>query len=671
MRNSLGTLLRALIIFIGLAVLLTAYYWVHRPFGFQPGTPLSAGALRIGGALLDLITVVVVFAVAGGLGRLLLARLDLPSRAERFALEGGIGLGAISLIVLTLGLVGLFRGLVFGVGLIASLILLRRQVRGWVGAGRDLLGAIRLESVSITLAVIFTGVLLVMALIMALTPATHWDSLTYHLVGVQRYLRDGQILAHPDNFYLGLSANVEMLYSVAIGLFGRDTAAAPIHWGIGLLALIGVAGLTRRFAGQATAWLAVVLLLSAYNLWALFGWAYVDLGALLYGALALIAAVRWRETRGRGWLVLMGVIVGLAMGVKYTTAALGVALLVLLLITEPRQILRNGLILGIAAALAFGLWAVKGTLLYQNPIYPFLLHGLNWDAARTAAFSHQGHSLINIGEGWQIPLIPVSAVIFGQDYAGGFGFTAGPWLLTAFLLLPLVWRCLDDRARQLARDGLTILLPLIAFWMLTAAWSITGAQTRLMLMSLPAFAVTGALGFKGLARLPKKPLDINWIVRAAFALTVGFGLVDVVTAFTRERSLPYLTGQVSLEEYMYENIGAYYGALQNLSTLPPGSQVRLMWEPRSYYCPETITCIPDSLFDHWAMPQRYGATPEEVFAQFRESGDDYVLFFDSGFDFYLSISQQPDIDRVFPEALADAMTPVWTDEVRYTLYTWK
>lgn len=671
MRNTLGTLLRALIIFIALAVLLTAYYWVHRPFGFLPGTPLSSGALRMGGALLNLFTIAVVFAVAGGFGRLLLARLAMPSRAERFALEGGIGLGAIALIVLALGLVGLFRGLVFGVGLLAALLLLRKQVRAWLADGRDLLRAIRFESVSITLAVIFTGGLLSMALIMALSPATHWDSLTYHLVGVQRYLRDGQILAHPDNFYLGLSANVEMLYGVAIGLFGRDTAAAPIHWGIGVLALIGVAGLTRRFAGQATAWLAVVMLLSAYNLWALFGWAYVDLGALLYGALALIAAMHWRETRRRGWLVLMGVIVGLAMGVKYTTAALGVALLVLLLSTEPRQIIRNGLILGIAAALAFGLWAVKGTLLYQNPIYPFLFHGLNWDAARTAAFSFADRSLIAMGNAWQIPIVPISATVFGQDKVDGYGFTAGAWLLTSFLLLPLVWRYLDKRTRTLAQGSLTILVPLIAFWMVTAAWSITGMQTRLMVMTLPAFAVAGSLGFAGLANFPKQPLDINWIVRAAFALTVGFGLVDVVTAFTRERSLPYLTGQVSLDEYMYENIGAYYGALQNLSTLPPGSQVRLMWEPRSYYCPETITCIPDSLFDHWAMPQRSGATPEEVFAQFRESGDDYVLFFDTGFDFYLSVSQQPAIDRVFPEALADAMTPVWTDEVRYTLYTWK
>ncbi len=671
MRNSINTLLRALIIFIGMAVLLTAYYWVHRPFDIQPGSSIPDAAVRFGGALLDLFTVGVIFAAAGGLGRRLLARLDMPTRAERFALEGGIGLGGIALVALLLGLVGLFRGAVFAIGLIVALILLRQQVLGWLRDGRALLRSIRLESTGVTLMVVFAGILLIMALIMALTPPAHWDGLTYHLVAVQRYLRDGRILAQADNFYLGLSQNVEMLYGVAIGLFGRDTTAAPIHWGIGLLALIGVAGLTRRFAGHAAAWLAVILLLSAYNLWALMGWSYIDLGNLLFGTLALIASVRWRETRGRGWIIVMGVILGLAMGVKYTAAGLGVGLGVFLLVHEPRQILRNGAVFGIAAALAFGLWAVKGTLLYGNPVYPFFFNGLNWDATRAAAFSFADRSLLALGNGWQIPIIPVAATVFGQDNNDGFGFTAGAWLLTSWLLLPLVWRSLDERARRLAKDGLTLLLPLIGFWMVMSAWSAVGIQTRLMLMSLPAFAVTGALGFAGLANFPKKPIDINWMVRAAFAVTFALSFIDKLATFTREQSLPYLMGQVTVGDFMYSNTGAYYGALQNLSTLPAGSQVRFLWEPRTYHCPETVTCIPDILFDHWVRPQFAGAAPDEVFAQFRDSGDDYVLFFHAGYDVYTTFSHHSDLDRLFPQAIEQAMTPVWTDGLRYTLYTWK
>ena len=155
----------------------------------------------------------------------------------------------------------------------------------------------------------------------------------------------------------------------------------------------------------------------------------------------------------------MGVIVGLAMGVKYTTVALGVALGLFVLIHEPRRVVRNGAIMVVAGLLAFAPWAVKGLLLYHNPIYPFVFNGLNWNAERTAAFSFSAYSLIARGDAWQLPILPIAATILGQDNTDGFGFTLGPWLLTLFLLLPLVWAFLESRARQLARDALTLMRP--------------------------------------------------------------------------------------------------------------------------------------------------------------------------------------------------------------------
>ena len=58
---------RALLIFVGLFALLIGYYWVHKPFDI-------AVALLLGGALLDVVTVAILFVIAGGIGRALLAR---------------------------------------------------------------------------------------------------------------------------------------------------------------------------------------------------------------------------------------------------------------------------------------------------------------------------------------------------------------------------------------------------------------------------------------------------------------------------------------------------------------------------------------------------------------------------------------------------------------------
>ncbi|MFN8450793.1 MAG: hypothetical protein U0521_19975 [Anaerolineae bacterium] len=63
---------------------------------------------------------------------------------------------------------------------------------------------------------------------------------------------------------------------------------------------------------------------------------------------------------------------------------------------------------------------------------------------------------------------------------------------------------------------------------------------------------------------------------------------------------------------MYANSGAYYDALQHL---PPDGQVRLMWEPRGFYCPPSTTCIADLLFDNWKLPMlNDGLTPDQVFS---------------------------------------------------------
>ena len=673
MQNKVGVLARALIIFVAVFALLVAYFWVHRPFGIQPGGGFPQTPLRLGGALIDLLTASAIFAAAGGIGRAMLARFDLTplSRAERVALEGGIGLGAVAIGALFLGLIGLYRGAVLWIVLIAAAIVTRHAVTGWLRDSVALVKSVRADGAWNGFIAIFAGVLLLLALLTALAPPVSWDGMTYHLIAPTRYLAEGRIAAHPDNFYIGLSQNVEMLYGMTIGLFGRDTAAAPIHFGIGLLALAATAGLTRRYAGRSAAWLTILLLLSAYSFWALFGWSYVDLALMLYGALALIAALTWRDQRADGWIILMGVVVGLAMGVKYTAAALGVVLGLFLLINEPRRVVRNALLLTIPALIAFLPWMIKGVALYGNPVYPFLFDGLNWDAGRATAFSFADRSLTALDRGWQIPILPLAATIFGDGNSDGFGFTAGPWLLTSFLLLPLVWECLESKARRLASGALMILIPLILFWMVLSAWSAVGTQTRLMLMSFPAFAAGGALGLTGLARFPKKPIDIHFIVRVLLILTTALALVEAVHSTVRDQVVSYLFGETPLDDYMYTNTGAYYGALRQLDTLPDGSQVRLMWEPRTYYCPDDIRCVPDILFDSWVRPMLYGADADGVFEQYRDSGDDYLLFFHAGYDLYTAFSHYAALERLFPETIERWMTPIWTDGVRYTLYAWR
>jgi hypothetical protein len=659
-------------ILLGVLLLLPAYFWAQyapKPGGENFLFPLAA---VLGGAAANLLIVAVLFVIAGGVGRAALHRLDLTAlaRSERIALECLLGLGSVSSAALLLGLAGVFTLPTLWLPLIVVGVLLRRFVGGWLADWRLMLGGLRLENGWTRWLALLVVLLLGLALLRAVAPPTAWDSLTYHLVAPARYLAEGRIGAHADNHFLGFPQLVEVLFGVAMSPLGRGEAGALVHYGFGLLGLLATAGLVRRAAGGEAGWLAVALLLSALSLWLLFGWAYVDLAVLAYGAAALVVVERWRGTGGLGWVILLGVVAGLAFSVKYTAAALGIALALTLIVNQPRQALRWLVIFGISAFVACLPWLIKGTLLYGNPVYPFLFDGLNWDTDRAATFSTFGRGLLASGDGWQIPLLPLMATIFGVERGSGFAFSAGVWLLSAPLLLLPGWSFLTTHERKLARDGLLLAAPLLLFWMLLAATSEIGAQTRLMAMLFPAAALMGALGFAALWRFPEKPLQIAFIVRAALVGALALSAIEAGRELVRDRTLPYLFALESRNSYLDAKLGAHINALRALESLPDGAQVLLLWEPRSYYCPSQVTCQPDILFDHWARPLRLGAAPAEVFDGWRAAGVTHLLLWSAGYEAEINNpnSRFAVENALFPAVLAAEAREVWTDGVRYTLY---
>jgi hypothetical protein len=702
---------------IGLMALLIGYYWVHKPITPDSLQQMSAGlesitatdasmmGTRIGGALLDMVTVAALFTIAGGLGTAVLSRLsglspgsrsvnapalaDMPdseSRAqnhraglwaalpasERLPISALLGLGLIALAALGAALAGVFTAAVLWGGLLALALGFNRGVTTWL---RDLIASARTLNLGhgferlLALVCIF---FLVTVLLLALAPPTGWDGMVYQLVGPQRYLAEGRMTPAGDNFYLGMPKNGEMLFSIVISPLGRDTAAGLTHFGFGVLALALVWALARRQSNSQTGWMACALLLASYSLWALFGWPYVDLAVMAYAAAVYALVTRWRAAPDDRLLILIGALVGLAAGYKFTTLhiALGAGLLIAL--REPRRLVRNGVLVALAALLCLSPWLVRGWLQYGNPVYPVLGFGLNWDAERAAAFARTGAGALSRPDGWYILLLPLSATIIGTPLAPPTLFTTGPFLLTAPMLLPVVWRWLGEAPRGLARDCASMATPMLALWMYLAAASGTGEQTRLAIALLPVSAVLGALAFHGLATMPRKPVNLGFLVRAAFVITTLLTGVEVFAATAGTRVLLWYAGAVDTSHYLAHNLGVWKDAVDELARLPEGSRVRMAWELKTYYCPVTVTCIPDAMLDAWAHPIRAGQTPDAVFESWRAAGDDYLLLYGPGLDHFTHIDTWHRAENLrFPAALDQWMTPVWSDDIAYTLYTWR
>ncbi|MGB1286065.1 MAG: ArnT family glycosyltransferase [Aggregatilineales bacterium] len=673
-------MIRKFLILIVSLVLIALYYVWHKPFDIQQ-------LALIGGAALDLLTVSLMIFVSAGVARFLLQRtgfkLETLSLPEKITFESSLGLGLLSLVLLLLALLGFYTTTVmWGILLIVGIVTGRHSWRWLIDFLSICRNALTVKATWTRFIALYALFYMILATLMALSPPHAWDARVYHLEAPRRYLEIGQMLAQPDNHYMGFPQNMELLFGMTMALAGQDTAAALLHGYTGFLALMAVGGFVKRTLNRQAAYTAILLLLSSYSVFLLMGIPYVDLTVMLYSMIMFGCFRAWQENPSDGirWLILCGIFAGLALGTKYTSGFIIIALCLLIAIHRPRQVIQNGLLFGSAALLLFLPWLLRGWHLYDNPLYPYLFNGLNWDSIRATNFHQSGLGLLNQPDlTWHLPFLPFTATIFGQESTSPYSFDSGIWLFGLMLLLPLVWMRFSDRQRSITKDSLMMMGVLYVIWVYTAATSGIGGQVRLFVAVFPLLAITGAFILDALARLPKKSPDVNFILRITIAASIIILSLNLADVFTKRQILPYFMGQLSRSTQLKITTGFYQGMLEHLSELPADSTVLFLWEPHMYGCPETITCIADPLFDNWSHPIMTGTAPESLLEQWRDDENiDYLLVYGLpekagvGYDLFLNYNIHTQAtDAQFPELLDTATTEIWRDAFAYSLHTWQ
>ncbi|MGE3821535.1 MAG: ArnT family glycosyltransferase [Isosphaeraceae bacterium] len=273
--------------------------------------------------MLDLGFLLGLAAWSAGLGLWLLRRFgtrpDHPADALGLALA--LGLGALGLAVLGLGLVGALdaRGLrvtLTAGTLIGAPSLARWLVTAWRREGdRDS----SFEWPDRAFAV-WTALAIVGTLVAALAPVTDGDALCYHLQVPRRFLERGVTFFDPDLHETVYPLLTELLYAVALALRG-PVACRLIQWLLGLVFALNVSALARPFLGGRAWWAgAIALLVPAVSNGMTAPLNDVALAA--FGTAALVAWSRFRDRPTFLGATLIGVLTGLAMGVKYPALVL-------------------------------------------------------------------------------------------------------------------------------------------------------------------------------------------------------------------------------------------------------------------------------------------------------------------------------------------------------------
>jgi 4-amino-4-deoxy-L-arabinose transferase-like glycosyltransferase len=620
------------------------FYTVQKPFSPE-------AAVAIINALLDLLTVGWLGVLALGLGYRGLRWLKLVGRTmtdgEALIIGVGLGLGGLGLLTFSLGLAGLLYSWLFiTLSLLLSLLL-------WP----DLLALkrrLRFTDRPYQLTGFYIMAVSLLTLIIALLPPIDWDGLFYHLTAPKLFIQNHGIRPGLDVPHFNFPFLMEMLFTYAMLLKG-DIAAKLVHTLYGGL-LAGLVYLTaRRFLSQAAAWPAVLVLLSMPMVSTLAGWAYNDLALAFYQGAALYALLRSHRSKEDNqlqpsfdahWLILSGLLAGLAMGLKYTSfvAPLTIGLLLLwrmlpknpsILHPPPSTFQWKAIFFFALPALLVALpWYLKNLFFTGNPFYPFaagLFNGLYWDQFRANWYAQAGS-----GIGFD-PLtllgLPILATLGIKD-ANYFDGRTGP-LFLAFLPLMIVYGL--GRYRASARPpALNVLLffalAQFIFWMLGVIWSRSLWQSRLLLPGLVALCPVVGWLWQDLSHLDWPGFSVRRFANLLITLVLCLNLFEFSLNFIQINPLPYLTGYESRADYLTRRLGAYYATMEKLNqTLPPTAAVLFLWEPRTYFC--RLTCRPDSILDQLAHDQFVYGDAANIVAAWKQMGISHVLLHRQGLDF--------------------------------------
>lgn len=655
-----------------LFTVVSTFFAVQKPFSVT-------NALAAADALLNLLTAGWLALIGLALGTCLLRALlghDLPL-VETLVLGTALGLGALGLLSFGLGLLGGFRPAVAWTVTLALSGLAIPQVVRLVRQWRDW----RPANLPHRWTALYLGAVALLTLPMALLPPTDWDGLFYHLTGPKLYLEAGHIVGGVGIPHLSFPALMEMLYAWAMLLRG-DVAAKLLHAVFGLL-LAGLVYLTaHRFLSPKAAWPAVTIFASMPMVGTLAGWAYNDLALAFYQIASLYASIK-TQNPGLGpqnsklktrWLVLSGILSGLALGLKYTAfvAPLTVGVLLLWCSWRGRRNPITPLLAFATPAVLVALpWYIKNWAFTDNPVYPFLyglFGGQYWDTFRAAWYSAAG---TGIGLRWPTLLaLPWLATLGVRDVNYWDG-RSGPLFLLFLPLMLLYGVCRfrrRDPNRPAALDPLLFFAGVqFGFWTLGVIWSRSLWQSRLLLPCLTTLAPVIGWLWTELPRFDQPSFKVGRFVTLIVGLVLALTLIDSALLTLRIAPLPYLVGTETRDEYLNRRLGAYYAAMQQLNEqLPDEATVVFLWEPRSYHCQRD--CRPDSILDAFPHMIYQHGSADAIVRVWREKGITHVLIHRSGLNFVLDESPEKVNTAVLTELETRYLRPLFDVRGAYQVY---
>jgi hypothetical protein len=411
-----------------------------------------------------------------------LARSIAKGVMDHIAIAFAIGVGAVALLALSLGWLGLLNTytacLVMLVGGVVGAVSLRNirrlDVEAWLKT-RVEPGQYSLLIAVAPLAVMLTGGLILPGILWGDEPHGY-DVVSYHLQLPREWFEQGHIAVAPHNVFSFFPFNVEMHYLLAMHLRGGPWAGMYVaQWMHGVMAVMTAIAIyaSLRDRGSFIASAASVLLLSVPFVPMLGSVAYNEMGLMLFAAVAIRVAMT-------GSAALSGLMCGFAIGCKLTAVPM-VAVPALVVLIAQRTGFRSVMWFAMFASLASSPWLIRNAITTGNPVFPLMSKQLGgpfdqaqierFDVAHAPTLTQQSlagkvHAFLNqVMWDWKwsgvaLVALLLIATVLNRDWRNASSLWAG------LLVIVLTWLF----ATHLQGRFFVVALPIVVMLICGATW---------------------------------------------------------------------------------------------------------------------------------------------------------------------------------------------------------
>lgn len=563
---------------------------------------------------LPLLSTFLLIASASSLGSLVWICLFRPYKPS-LVFELCIGLALLSYLILafaSLGMLNQFTVLMILVPLsLISLVYKSKHMLGAVGSIKNSFFKIDRRWEKIACLIIL--LLLILAVIEALAPATTEDTLSYHFRIPYDYVVNQELVYSPFAPF-NMPHLTQMLVTVPFLLGAGDVGGHFIYFIFLILFTAVIYNFSKHFFNRQVALLALLLILSTpmISYMKISGRVEVALSAMiLLGIWSMLNGLNGLGIKRYRWMFASGMFMGMACGIKYYglfAAAVAFLLAGIILFRQSSwsSTLKLLTIFSLGVLLFGSPFYIKNLVMTGNPLFPAmfdLFGGRDWSTemahlAKTHFDAYKrpaGDGIINLF------LSPWRLTVDGEPFnAGRTGY--------GFIYLALFPILLWSLICKVKKSGMSALMPncstaSVISWFVILLWILwfTFAFQRGRHL-LPVFAMLSMLtGRTVLALLMcKKNGAAHVLIKycCTFILVGGISFQVLISGYFTKTFIPVTLGYEKREAFM-DRVRPMWRDYQNVNhTLPQDAKVLHLFGNRQYYL-KREQFYPSPYFQGW------------------------------------------------------------------------